>query len=67
MKFIVETKDQNEMAMILKANDMATFIWELKHNAWREFKGTEYDYEKAWNKINQMLDEYQINIDEIIQ
>jgi hypothetical protein len=67
MKFIIESDDEMEIKRILKSNDMALFIWELQHNAWRDFKHTDYDYEKAWDKINQLLDEFKINVDDLIE
>lgn len=45
---------------------MACFIWELINNGWREFKHTDYDYRPAWEKINEMLNEYGINPEELI-
>lgn len=66
MKYIFKTKDPIEAKRIYKADELALFIWELVHNGWREFKGTDYDYQPAWNKINRLLDEYNINIDDLI-
>jgi hypothetical protein len=65
MKIVFETEDEKEAMQLLKANEMASFIWELVHNGWREFKNTDYDYQKAWDKIHQLLDESQIQIDDI--
>lgn len=55
-----------EIKRLAKANDMAMFIWELVHNGWRDFKHTKYDYNTAWDKINELLEEHGINIDELI-
>jgi hypothetical protein len=66
MKITIETEDKSEAIKLLKADSMAAFIWELVHNGWREFKHTNYEYEKAWNKIRELLEEYNIDIDEII-
>ena len=67
MKVKFESKDPQEIKRLSKANDMAGFIWELKNNAWREFKETDFEYEIAWNKINELLDEYNINIEELYE
>jgi uncharacterized lipoprotein len=67
MKIVFETEDEKEAARILKSNDMASFIWELVHNGWRDFKHTSYDYEKAWKKINQLLEKHDIKIDDIYE
>ena len=66
MKTIFETEDSQEAKRLAKTNDMASFIWDLVHNGWREFKHTDYDYEKAWNKIHQLLKDYHIDIDDLI-
>ena len=63
MKYTFETEDKNEALRMTMADDMASFIWELVHNGWREFKHTDYEYEKAWGKINVLLEEHGINID----
>jgi hypothetical protein len=65
MQVSFTTTDQTEIKRIAKADDMANFIWELVHNGWREFKETNYDYEKAWGKINELLDENNIVIDDL--
>lgn len=67
MKTIFETRDPLEIKRIIKSQDMAMFIWELVHNGWREFRDTDYDYEPAWKKIQELLDEHNINIDELIE
>jgi len=56
-----------EIARLIKSEDMAMFIWELSHNGWRDFKHTDYDYQKAWDKINDLLEEHNINVDELIE
>jgi len=61
----VVTTNPIEAKRLAKANDMAEFIWELTHNGWREFKHTDYDYEPAWKKINDLLDHYGINVDDL--
>jgi hypothetical protein len=65
MKYTFETEDEDEAKRLTMANNMASFIWELVHNGWREFKHTDYEYEKAWEKINVLLEEHGINIDSI--
>ena len=67
MKVTFETEDPMEAKMLAKAPDMAMFIWELVHNGWREFKYTDYDYQKAWDKIRELLEEHNINIDDLTQ
>ena len=67
MKVIFKSDEPTEIKRLSKANDMAFFIWELVHNGWREFKHTDYDYEKAWDKILKLLSEHNIDIDDLIE
>jgi len=67
MKSIYKTKDSFEQMRIAKSLDMALFIWQLVHNGWREFKHTDYEYEKAWDKIRELLEEHHIDIDDLIE
>lgn len=66
MKITIESDDVTEIKRIAKSHDMACFIFQLKHNAWRSFKNTDYDYQIAWNRINELLEEYKIDIDDLI-
>lgn len=67
MKITFETDDEMEAKRLLKSSDMACFIFELVNNGWRDFKHTDYDYQKAWGKINELLEEHNININELIE
>ena len=67
MKAKFKSKNATEIKRIAKADDMAMFIWELVHNGWREFKHTDYDYEKSWEKINSLLEEHHIDINDLIE
>jgi len=66
MKATFTTEDPKEIIQLSKASDMAHFIWQLTHNGWRDFKHTDYDYEPAWEKIGELLNEYGINVEELI-
>jgi hypothetical protein len=66
MKATFTSEDIDEIKQLAKASDMANFIWELVHNGWRDFKHTDYDYTKAWDKINTLLKEHNIDIDDLI-
>jgi hypothetical protein len=66
MKAIFESDDETEIKRLAKSTDMAMCLWEIVHNGWREFKHTDYDYEKAWDKIRNIISEYDINIDDLI-
>jgi len=67
MKAIFESNDPQEIKRLVKADDMADFIFELVNNGWREFKDTDYDYERAWSKIHELLEEYNIDIDSLVE
>lgn len=67
MKATFETDDINEIKILAKATDMAAFIWQLVHNGWRCFKHTEYDYQPAWDRIRELLNQHHIDIDEFFE
>ena len=66
MKAIFESDEEIEIKRLAKSTDMAMCLWEIVHNGWREFKHTDYDYEKAWDKIRDIISEYNINIDDLV-
>ena len=53
----------------VKASDMAGFIWELKHNFWRKWKHDETDFnlDNYKEALADLMDEYNINIDNLIE
>jgi len=65
MKATFKSKDPQEIKRMARVDDLASFIWQLKNNSWREFKHTSYDYLPYKEKIEQMLEEHNINIDEL--
>ncbi len=65
-EFTIKSSNEKEIKRMIKSSDMAHFIWELVHNGWREFKHTDYDYEKAWTKIFELMSDYKIDIDDLI-
>ena len=67
MEVTFKTSDPIEIKRLVKATDMALAIWEIKHNSWREFKHTDYEYEKAWEKFNEVLSDHNIDIDDLIE
>ncbi len=67
MKATFESDEQTEIKRIAKSKDMALCLWEIVHNGWREFKHTDYDYEKAWSKISDIISEHNIDIDDLIE
>jgi len=67
MKAKFTTDEPQEIKRLAKADDMAAFIWELVHNGWRKFKHTDYDYETAWERINELLEEYNIDINDLTE
>ena len=67
MKVTFETEDMLEAKRLAKAEDMAGFIFQLVNNSWRQFKHDGIDYEPIYKKIYELLAEYNINIDELIE
>lgn len=66
MKVIIESDDPMEIKRLIKSKDMALCLWDIIHNSWREFKHTDYDYKLYLEKIGDLMDEHDINIDELI-
>lgn len=66
MKAVFISEDPNEINRWVKSDAMANFIWELVMNGWRDFKYTDYDYQPAWDAINKLLEEYHIDVDELM-
>lgn len=68
LKFNLDNPDDKiEHMRCIKATDMAICLWEIVNNGWREFKHTDYDYEKAWDKIRDIISEHNINIDDLVE
>ena len=67
MKAIFESDDPTEIKRLAKSTDMALCLWEIIHNGWREFKHTDYDYEKAWGKIRKIVEEHNIDVDDLTE
>lgn len=59
--------DEKAMKRAMKSSDMTSFIWELKHNFWRKWKHDDSDFNLETYKeaLSDLLDEYNINIDEL--
>lgn len=67
MKATFTSDNETEIKRLAKSTDMALCLWEIVHNGWREFKTTDYDYEKSWDKIRRILSEHNIDIDDLIE
>lgn len=67
MKAKFTTDDSMEIKRLAKADDMAMFIWGLVHNGWRKFKYTDYDYQPAWDRIHELLEEFNIDINDLTE
>jgi hypothetical protein len=65
MKYTFETEDEKEAKTLLKASDMACFIFELKNNLWRQFRHTDYEYEPYKKAVIDLLDEFGLLDDEL--
>ena len=69
MIYKIETDDRNEAKTLVKAQDMASLLWEIKHNFWRKWKHDETDFnlDNYKEALADLMDEYNINIDNLIQ
>jgi len=79
MKAIIEFNlsdpdDSRDYYLINKSSDMAMFIWQLAHNTKKEIeheleantKYSRYDsLDLVFSKIQEMLEEYDINVDRL--
>lgn len=69
LEFDLDNKD-DEMAMkrAMKSTDMASFIFELQNNFWRKWKhnDTDFNLDTYKESLGDLLDEYNIKIDELI-
>jgi hypothetical protein len=67
MKAVFESDEPTEIKRLAKSTDMAKCLWQIVHNGWREFKHTDYAYEKAWDKIREIISEHNIDVDDLIE
>jgi len=67
MNVSFKSNDPTEIKRLAKSADMAACLWEIVHNGWREFKHTDYDYQKAWDKIIDIISEHNIDVDDLIE
>ena len=67
MKVEFKSNDPTEIKRLAKSTDMAACLFEIVHNGWREFKHTDYDYQKAWDKIIDIISEHNIDVDDLIE
>jgi len=60
--------DKQNHLRCVQATNMASFIWELKHNFWRKWKHDETDFNLFNYKeaLSELMYEYNINVDELI-
>jgi len=72
MKATFKSNDEKEINRIVKSLDMACFIFQLTNNTKKSFFDdgeTAYNQavEDVFNRIYEMLEEYNINIDDLIE
>ena len=70
LEFDTEKDDEGkiELLRVVKATDMAMFIWELQHNFWRKWKHNEDDFtlDNYREELAEMLIEYHIDTEELM-
>jgi len=74
MKAILEfdldnPEDLKSHLRCVKSSDMASFIWELKHNFWRKWKHDEdaFNLSNYKEALGELMEEYGINMDDLIE
>lgn len=67
MEATFRSNDPLEIKRIAKSTDLALCLWEILHNGWRQFEYTDYDYKMAWDKIKDIVAEYKIDVDDLIE
>jgi len=62
-----DPEQSQELKRVMKAEDMASFIWELQHNFWRKWKhdDTNFNLDTYREELSLLLNQYNINIDEL--
>lgn len=67
---ITRTFETEKEAMpFMKADDLALFVWELKHNFWRKWKHDESDFtlDNYKEELSDLMYEYGIHPDELTE
>lgn len=61
--------DESRHKQCIKANDMASFIWELNNNFWRKWKHDESDFNLGtyMEALSLLMDDYNINPDDLLE
>ena len=74
MKAILEfnlddPEDSQNHLRCIHATNMASFIWELKHNFWRKWKHDETDFnlDNYKDALYELMQEHNIDIDNLIE
>jgi len=70
LKFDLNDQEDAEAHLqCIRAVDMAGFIWQLKHNFWRKWKGNEEDFtlDNYKEALAELLEDHYINIEELYQ
>jgi hypothetical protein len=65
MKVVFKNVSENTAQKMLMAERMSSFIWHLVNNGWRTLDYSGYDYGPAWERIGELLDAYDIDINVI--
>ena len=64
MKVTFESEDRLEINRLAKSLDMACALFGIKHNLFRKTESNDIDIVE---EINQVLDDYNINLDDLIE
>ncbi len=69
MKYIFECDNKNDAKTLVKAEDMAMMLWELKHNFWRKWKHDDsaLNIDTLRDELGELFYEYNIDPDDLIE
>lgn len=70
MRLKIETDEVREAKMLVKAGDMASLLWEIKHNFWRKWKhksDEEFTLEDYREELCDIYHEHGIDIDDLFE
>jgi len=70
LKFDLDNaEDRVEHLKCVNATNMASFIWELKHNFWRQWKHDETDFtlDEYKEALHELMRKHSIDIDALIE
>lgn len=67
MRVTITTEDEMEAKRLVKSFDMASVLFEIHNNLFRYFEDDECDHTAVFEKIGDIFEEHDIDVDELIE